>query len=283
MACEPIDFPPNGSTGAFFYQEFTANGNTWIYTPLCGTSGATGATGPGTWDLKTTSVVTVTGPSGPIGPTGSTGATGATGPSGPSGPIGLTGATGATGPIGSTGATGATGPVGPTGPIGSTGATGATGPVGPTGPIGSTGATGATGPAGPNQITTSGSTSKHFIVSLGGIGGSTGAVGATGAFIRPSDSSLSVVHNGIASLQRPAFRGVPQINNENTVGSNTEFYSYAGSTGPSWSHLLAATGSHGPLYILASYSGWDGSTGATGPIIGNCVPGQLILVPEPNP
>ena len=277
MTCEPIDFPPNGSTGAFFYQEFTANGNTWIYTPLCGTSGATGATGPGTWDLKTTSVVTVTGPSGPIGPTGSTGATGATGPSGPSGPIGLTGATGATGPIGSTGATGATGPVGSTGPIGATGATGATGPVGPTGPIGATGATGATGPAGPNLITTSGATTPHYIVTLGGFGGSTGAVGATGVYIKPSDGSVSIT-NGVTSLKKPVFSGVPQIR-DGALGA-TDFYTYEGSTGPSWSHLLAATGSHGPLYILASYSGWDGSTGATGPAIGNCVPGQIILVPE---
>lgn len=257
MTCEPIDFPPSdGATGPFFYQEFTANGNTWIYTPLCGTSGATGATGPGTWDLKTTSVVTVTGPSGPTGPTGSTGATGATGPSGQSGPIGLTGATG---------------------PIGSTGATGATGPVGPTGPIGATGATGATGPAGPNLITTSGATTPHYIVTLGGFGGSTGAVGATGVYIKPSDGSVSIT-NGVTSLKKPVFSGVPQIR-DGTLGA-TDFYTYEGSTGPSWSHLLAATGSHGPLYILASYSGWDGSTGATGPAIGNCVPGQIILVPE---
>jgi hypothetical protein len=136
-------------------------------------------------------------------------------------------------------------------------------------------------------ITTSSSTNKHYLVTLGGLGGATGAVGATGAFVKPSNSSLSVVHNATTSLQRPVFRGVPQITNENVTTSTTEFYDYSGATGPTWSHrLVGATGSTGaavgPLYILASYSGWDGTSGATGPAIGFCVPGQLILVPEPT-
>ena len=60
---------------------------------------------------------------------------GSTGPTGAAGPGGPTGAAGSTGPAGPAGAAGSTGPAGPAGVAGATGPIGATGPAGATGPF----------------------------------------------------------------------------------------------------------------------------------------------------
>lgn len=113
------------------------------YFAIIGPTGPTGAQGPATITVGTTTTgapgtaATVTN-SGtlenvvldftiPGGATGPTGATGVAGEIGPTGPQGIQGLTGEIGP------TGATGPIGATGPQGIQGLTGEIGPTGPTG------------------------------------------------------------------------------------------------------------------------------------------------------
>jgi collagen type I/II/III/V/XI/XXIV/XXVII alpha len=104
-----IDFP----TPVIVGEEFTVNGQTWVWTGIA-------------WEALR---VTPTGPQGPqgiqgpIGPTGAVGATGPQGIQGPTGPVsdvaGPQGQVGQTGPTGPTGAQSEIpGPTGPTGPVG---------------------------------------------------------------------------------------------------------------------------------------------------------------------
>lgn len=79
MSCDTINFPTPGASGPYFYDEYAASGNVWVYKPLCDNlQAATGATGPGTWDLRKTRIVS--GATGLQGAQGFTGATGAQGP-----------------------------------------------------------------------------------------------------------------------------------------------------------------------------------------------------------
>jgi len=257
--CNIIDFPSNAAIGDIHTQ----NGQTWVFTAFCiqSVECVQGVQCPGTWNLKTTSVITSTGAQGTTGPQGTIGTQGIQGIQGRQGIQGIQGITGS----------------GSQGTIGTQGIQGITG-SGAQGTIGTQGIQGRQGTSGAISAVTSSTSSPFYLTSLPTLDGQPGSVqGSNGIFMKPSDGSFSATQ-GITSLVKPVFNGVPQIRSEGA--GYTNFYTYNTGGGVQGWSPARTDGVQGPLYVLAASSTWDPDLAPTNPSTSNCVPGQLILVPE---